>query len=64
MSAPIFAMLRSALVEAEGVERELAQARADVVRLAEDNQQQCDEIEALRAQVSDLENQLAKVREA
>ncbi len=55
--SPIFAMLRAAVVEAEGCERELAQARADIIRLANENQEQCDRI-------AELEQELANVRAA
>lgn len=41
--------LRSAIVEAEGVERELAQARRDIERLADENGELCDTIHGLQA---------------
>lgn len=40
--------LRSAIVEAEGIDRELQQARRDIERLAEENAELCDTVHDLQ----------------
>ena len=51
--------LRTVLTEAEGLERELAQAHRDVERIARENSAMCDQIEDLRAEVKRLRAELS-----
>lgn len=46
---PIFHKLREAIVEAEGVERELTQARREIERLADENVELCDTVHELQS---------------
>jgi predicted RNase H-like nuclease (RuvC/YqgF family) len=50
--APVLKMLQAAIVEAEGQDRELYQARVEIERLAKENSEQCDRIAELEQELS------------